>query len=224
MLLALDTATRHLSLALHDGQSVAAEHSWRTANHHTVELAPQVALLLRRAGLEAANLKGIAVAIGPGSYTGLRIGLGLAKGLALAHHLPLMGVPTGDILMRAQPPREESAFAVLQAGRGRVLALPYQWNEKRTAWEAAGESRVLTWGALVEALDGPTLVCGEIDEAGQAALRPLKGSVILATPAHSLRRAGFLAEIGWERLRAGQTDDPLLLAPLYGHAPEGATA
>jgi len=224
MLLALDTATRQLSLALHDGLSVAAEHSWRAGQHHTVELAPQAALLMRRAGVEPASLRGIAVALGPGSYTGLRIGLGLAKGLALAHNLPLVGVPTGDILMRAQAPRAHHARAVLQAGRGRVLVLPYQWNSQHERWEADGGARVLTWEALAGEIAGPTLVCGEIDEAGRDALRALKGQALLAAPAFSLRRAGFLAEIGWERIRAGQTDDPLRLAPLYGHAPEGAAA
>src|SRR5512137_2087890 len=120
MFLAIDTATRQISLALHDGHSVVAEQSWRTADYHTVELAPQTALLLRRAGTDPARLAGVAVAIGPGSYTGLRIGLGLAKGLALAHDLPLCGVPTFDILMRAQPPWEGKMVAILQAGRRRI--------------------------------------------------------------------------------------------------------
>ena len=92
MLLALDTATRNISLALHDGQAVLAEQTWRSAQHPTAELAPQVALLLLRAGLQPAGLQAVAVAIGPGSYTGLRIGLGLAKGLALAQAIPLVGV------------------------------------------------------------------------------------------------------------------------------------
>src|SRR5947207_262118 len=128
MLLAIDTATRTLSLALHDGMTVVAESSWRTSDHHTVELAPQTALLLRRAGLTPDQLPGIAVALGPGSYTGLRIGLGLAKGLALAHDLPLIGVPTFEILMRAQPAREEKVAAILQAGRRRILVAGYRWN------------------------------------------------------------------------------------------------
>src|SRR5690349_5628742 len=117
MLLAIDTATKQISLALHDGQTVAAETTWLSDNFHSTELAPQVALLLRRAGRDAAGLSGIAVAIGPGSYTGLRIGLGFAKGLALAQNLPLVGVPTLDGLMRAQPPHAGPALALLQAGR-----------------------------------------------------------------------------------------------------------
>ncbi len=224
MLLALDTATRLISIALHDGQNLAAESTWQSGAYHTVELAPQVALLLRRAGLEPGQLRGVAVAIGPGSYTGLRIGLGFAKGLSLANNLPLLGVPTLDILMRAQPPRAEHALALLQAGRGRVSVGPYQWSARAFRWQAAGEVRVLDWPSLAQELlvaTTPTYVVGEIDAAGAELLRPLRGRVLLASPALGLRRAGFLAELGWERLRAGP-DDASRLAPAYGGQLQGA--
>jgi tRNA threonylcarbamoyladenosine biosynthesis protein TsaB len=228
MLLAIDTATRTLSLALHDGVAVVAESSWRTADHHTVELAPQTALLLRRAGLTPDQLPGVAVALGPGSYTGLRIGLGLAKGLALAHNLPLIGVPTFEILMRAQPAREESARAVLQAGRGRILVAPYRWNGQMQTWESEGDVRVTNWARLAEEIAEPTFICGEVDATGRDlfGLRKVKSLVSLASPAQSLRRAGYLAEIGWERLRASPSaaDHPDRLAPIYAGQPEGSAA
>ena len=223
MLLALDTATRQISIALHDGQAVAAETSWQTGGYHSVELAPQAALLLRRVGVEPGQLRGVAVAIGPGSYTGLRIGLGFAKGLSLANALPLVGVPTFDILMRAQPPRAEQAVALLQAGRSRVSAAPYHWHARTFRWQAAGEVRVLDWPALAAELSGaraPVYVVGEINSAGLELLRPLRGRVLLASAAQSLRRAGFLAELGWERLRTAP-DDANRLAPTYGGQPEG---
>jgi tRNA threonylcarbamoyladenosine biosynthesis protein TsaB len=224
MLLALDTATRQISLALHDGQSVIAESTWRTTNNHTVELAPNTALMLRRASVEPGQLRGIAVAQGPGSYTGLRIGLGLAKGLALAHHLPLIGVPTFEILMRAQSPRDERAIAVIRVGRGRVSTQAYRWAKR--GWVPEGETRVLDWAALAADIGEPTFICGEVEAAGMEQLRQLKVKVMLASPAHALRRAGYLAEIGWERLRASPpaVDDPNTLAPLYGGQPEGVIA
>jgi tRNA threonylcarbamoyladenosine biosynthesis protein TsaB len=224
MLLALDTATRLISIALHDGQSVAAESTWLAGAYHTIELAPQVALLLRRVGVEPSQLRGVAVAIGPGSYTGLRIGLGFAKGLSLANALPLVGVPTLDGLMRAQPPRAEQALALLQAGRGRVSAAPYHWSAKTFRWTAAGAVRVVDWPTLAQELaasDKPVYVVGEIDAAGADLLRPLRGRVLLASAAQSLRRAGFLAELGWERLRT-RPDDANRLAPAYGGQPYGA--
>jgi tRNA threonylcarbamoyladenosine biosynthesis protein TsaB len=227
MLLGIDTATRLISLALHDGQVVAAESTWQTDQYHTAELAPQAALLLRRAGVEPGGLRAIAVAIGPGSYTGLRIGLGFAKGLSLSQGIPLVGVPTLDGLMRAQPPRGERALALLLAGRGRVSAAPYRWDPRRLRWEADGAVRVLEWAALAAELEagptdaGPMYVAGELDAAGAELLRGMRGKVRLATPAQSLRRAGFLAEIGWERLRSAP-DDAGRLAPIYGAQPAGA--
>ena len=219
MFLAIDTATRQVSLALHDGLSVIAEISWRTEGYHSVELAPQTALMLRRARVDPARLSGLAVAIGPGSYTALRIGLGLAKGLSLAHGVPLCGVSTFDILMRAQPRAEGKALAILQAGRRRISAAPYLW-QLPGGWVPAGEARVLEWSLLAEELeaetDYPVYVCGEIDETGHECLRRLKDRVQVATPGQALRRAGYLAEIGWERLRRQQMDAAATLAPVYG--------
>jgi tRNA threonylcarbamoyladenosine biosynthesis protein TsaB len=225
MLLALDTATRLISLALHDGQAVLSESTWQTANNHTLELAPQVALLLRRAGLDASKLRGVVVALGPGSYTGLRIGLGFAKGLSLAQNLALIGVGTYEALLRAQPPRPEPVVAVLQAGRGRVLAARFQWQARGHHWQALDTPQVCTWTELAESIQAAAYVCGEVDTAGSEALRGKRGLVTLAGPAQSLRRAGYLAEIGWERVRANSglgTEQASRLAPIYASGPAGA--
>lgn len=215
MLLALDTATRSISLALHDGQSVLAEHTWRTADHHTVELAPNTERLLNRANVEPHSLSAIAVALGPGSYTGLRIGLGFAKGLSLANNIPLIGVPTFEILLHATAPRPETVLTVLQAGRGRVSAAAYRWQ---AGWQAVGPMRVIDWKTLAADISEPTWVCGEVDEAGRAALQSRADLVTVASPAHALRRAGHLAEIGWQRLRGQRLDAAGALAPIYGGA------
>jgi len=220
MLLALDTATRALSLALHSGEMLLAEHSWQSHNYHTIELAPQVAHMLQQAAVSPAQLSGIAVALGPGSYTGLRIGLGFAKGLALAQNVPLIGVSTFESLIRAQAPCPELTLAIVQAGRGRVSVAAYRWQADE--WQLVTPARVLTWAALAAEISTPTYACGEIDAAGRELL--MAKSVRLAPPAQALRRAGYLAEIGWERLRRQQTDDPARLAPAYGNTLDGSGA
>lgn len=231
MILAIDSATRQLSIALHDGQRVAAESSWRAAATHSVELAPQVALLLRRAGAEPAGLAGVAVARGPGSYTSLRIGLGLAKGLAMAHALPLIGVPTFDIILRGLGPlagplagAAARVLAVIAAGRGRAVAAEYLWDGR--AWSPQGAARLAAWADLAADARPETLLCGEWEAAPPEALRALRANpaLKLQTAAGALRRAGFLAEIGWERLNAGQVDDALRLAPVYAGQPDGSPA
>lgn len=213
MILAIDTATRFISIALHDGDAVVAESAWRTLDRHTVELAPAVQALMHRSGVAPGDLSGVAVAIGPGSFTGLRIGLGLAKGLALAQGLKVWGAPTLDILAFAQPPRPEPMIAALQAGRGKIAAAAYRWQAD--AWGAQAEPRVTDWASLAAGIREPTYVCGEIDPPGLAALRRLRGRALIARPAHAVRRAAFLAELAWARARAGESDDPARLAPIY---------
>jgi len=99
MLLALDTATDTIGLALTDGARILAEEVWLARRHATVELAPETARLLRRTGAREDQLQGIAITIGPGSYTGLRIGLAFAKGLAFGpggDHRPRQLHQAGD--------------------------------------------------------------------------------------------------------------------------------
>ena len=120
MLLAIDTSTQWVGLALFDGAQAAGEMLWRTQHHHTVELAPTVQALLQRCGVTPKDLSALAVALGPGSFTSLRIGLALAKGMALALNLPVVGIPTLDIQAYAQPVLELPLISVLQSGRGRL--------------------------------------------------------------------------------------------------------
>ena len=83
MLAAFDTATAFASFALHDGLQVRVEQTWESQRRHTVELVPRFVAALEQLGLRAAQLSGLAVTRGPGSFTGLRVGMAVAKGLAL---------------------------------------------------------------------------------------------------------------------------------------------
>jgi tRNA threonylcarbamoyladenosine biosynthesis protein TsaB len=213
VLLALDTSTRNIGVALYDGWRVLGETIWASDGFHTVELAPAVAEILSRAGLQIKDLGALAVATGPGSFTGLRIGMALGKGIALARHLPLVGVRTLDVLAAAQPVIEVPLVAVLQIGRGRLAA---GWYEAvRGAWEPTGEIGILTAEVLVERIQKPTLICGELTFEERRILSRLKKNAILATPAQSFRRPSFLAELAWQRWQAGDLDDPVSLAPFY---------
>jgi len=217
MLVAFDTATRLISLALHDGQRIHYEITWRTAQHHTVELAPAIRAALGQVGATPADLTAVAVAQGPGSFTGLRIGLSVAKGLAAAQSIPLVAVPTLDIVAEAVPPADAPLIAVIEAGRTRICAGAYYWGN--TAWRPNGSPEILSWAALAERLTAPVLVAGEVDDAGRAALAAAPVPVSLAPASVNLRRAGFLAEIGWRRLRAGEADDLAAVTPIYLHQP-----
>jgi tRNA threonylcarbamoyladenosine biosynthesis protein TsaB len=215
MLLAIDTATRMIGLALHDGVQLCAESTWRTANHHTVELTPALDRMLARVGVSTAALTALAVTLGPGSYTGLRIGMSLAKGLALAADppLPIVGIPTLDVVAAAQPHHADRLCAVAQAGRGRINAGFYDWAGE-AGWQSGELPVITTWGALAAQIAEPTQVAGEVDAQGREALAG-NDAAIVANAALGLRRAGFLAELALRRLRAGESADPAAIAPVY---------
>lgn len=211
MFLAIDTATSVVGLSLDDGHEVLTERVFRAKRHHTAELAPEVALVLRNGGIRPTDLTGLAVTQGPGSYTGLRIGMALAKGLALAHGLPLVGVPTLDVVARAQPEREESLLAVMRAGRGRVGAVWYKWGPQ--GWQSEGQPESFSWDEVLERLQEPTYVCGEIGDAADS----LSGrrNVVLADPSLNVRRPSVLAVLAREALEGGAPADARELKPIY---------
>jgi len=218
MLLALDTSTRTVGVALYDGVQVVSEVMWHSRDFHTVELAPAVAEILEKSVLGPRDLQAIAVALGPGSFTGLRIGLALAKGLALARRLPIVGVPSLDILAFSQPVVHPYLAAVLRAGRGRLAVGWYQAVDH--AWQASAAIELLTAAELNERIQAPTQVCGELDEEEQRLLARKRKNVALASPARAVRRPAMLAELGWQRWQAGQVDDVRALSPIYLHDKE----
>lgn len=217
MLLAIDTASRLISLALHDGCQLNLESTWHTANNHTIELAPAIQRALAQAQVTAADLTAVAVSQGPGSFTGLRIGLGMAKGLAIAQQIALVAVPTLEILAAGIPAFDGALVAVLQAGRGRICAQRYRWQGDR--WTPAEQAAITTWERQIEAVEQNTVFAGEIDETGCALLDASERPVTRLSGALALRRAGFLAELAWARVNAGDTDDPAAVTPIYLHQP-----
>lgn len=215
MLLAVDTSTRAVGVALYDGAQILSESIWTSHDFHTVELAPAVRSTLERSRVDVKDLQAVAAAIGPGSFTGLRIGLALVKGLALVRHIPLIGVPSLDPLAAAQPLLAIPMAAVLRAGRGRLAVGWYRPGSK--SWEATGKTEIATAEELAERIQEPTRVCGELNAEERRLLARKRKIVRLASPAYSLRRPSFLAELAWRRWRAGQVDDPATLSPIYLH-------
>ena len=216
MLLAVDTSTRWIGIALYAENQVLGEMLWQTNTHHSVELAPAIASLLKRCEVSSDQLKVMAVALGPGSFTSLRIGLALVKGMSLALHVPAIGVPTFDILAAAQPLMENvTLLTILQAGRGRLAVS--RFNVANAVWQSSGEIKVMSPEDVAAKIKGPTLVCGEINDSLRQLLARKRKNVMIASPAQSLRRPSYLAEIAWRRWEKNETDDVVSLAPIYLH-------
>lgn len=222
MLLAIDTATRQAGIALYDGaRGLIAEHNWHSANRHTEELVPAIAQMLGQAGAAPRDLTAVGVALGPGSFTGLRVGLAAAKGLALARGIKLLGVPTLDAVAYPHQAQPAPVVALLQAGRGRVYWAAYAHGP--AGW---GPQSPYALGTVVEVANAtlrPMLFVGEISPADRETLIRFAGRprAQFLPPALAMRRAGYLAELAWARYQAGDDDDPATLSPIYLQQPDG---
>jgi tRNA threonylcarbamoyladenosine biosynthesis protein TsaB len=213
MLLAIDTSTRQIGIALYDGVRVLHESTWISNFYHTVELAPAIDRAFSRLDISQEDIKVLGVAVGPGSFTALRTGLAFAKGIALAWNLPIVSVSTLEFLVASQPLLEIPLVAVVEAGRKRLAV---GWYEAQNGkWVRSGDIELFTPAELAKKMLRPTRICGEMDETTRIILKRRWKNVQLASPAASLRRPAFLAELAWERWQAGEVQDPVTLAPIY---------
>ncbi len=246
MLLALDTSTRSASLALTEGGALRAELTWVVGNNHSVELLRRLEWLLHEQQVELSQLRAVAAAIGPGSFTGVRVAVTVAKTLAFSLRIPLVGVSTLDLIAYGQAVAGLPVCALLDAGRGEVYAGRYQARVTEQAssadangaqpntqawaatargggglvWQRQGDFQVVAPEELAGQIHEPTLFCGELSAQAQQTLAERLGALALFVPGlASARRAGLLAELAAQRLERGEHDDPLTLEPLYLRRP-----
>jgi tRNA threonylcarbamoyladenosine biosynthesis protein TsaB len=214
MLLAIDTSTGLTSLACYDQNGLLGESTWHSARNHTAQLLPHLDVLLRHIQRSTADIQAVAVALGPGSWSGLRVGMSLAKGMALAGSLVLIGVGTLDALAYQHQHPVLPVYALIRLGRERFAAAKFQYSGKRWARMSGNEN--VTLADLYARIQEPMLLCGDIDAAVQEQLQRSVGThATFPAPAARMRRAGYMAELAWQRFVAGEHDDIAQLEPLY---------
>lgn len=204
-ILAIDTSAEQAGLALGDATALY-ERSWAAGRTQTTSVLPEIDTLLHEAGIPITDLGAIAIASGPGTFTGLRVGMSIAKGLVLARDLPIFGIPTLDIVA-AGAEDESDVVAVLPAGRGRVV---WQQYGKR----GDQEPRNTTAPEFVEHLaDLPeVLVVGELSAEHRATIEQVHSRTRWEN-----RRPAILLKQARERWLRGEIDDPVTLEPSYLH-------
>lgn len=237
-LLAFDTSTRQSSIALCTEDAVLGEYIWNAGSNHSVELLDNMRRLLTDCEVALPQIDAIAVAIGPGSFNGVRVSVSAAKALAFSLQKTLLGVGTLDCIAAQQNYWRGPICALLEAGRGELYAACYRCKEVREDngnvsfhAERMGEHVLLTPPQLVEHLRASGadasqasseswLFCGELKAPTRQALQELMGKQGVFAPMQaSARRASTLAALSQQRLRMGQHDDPLTLEPLYLRRP-----
>jgi tRNA threonylcarbamoyladenosine biosynthesis protein TsaB len=205
--LAVDTSTLAGGVALLEGERTVAEYILDVRLTHSERLMPAIDRVMHDARWGPRDLTGLAVAIGPGSFTGLRIGISAIKGLALALSLPIAAVPTLDALAASYPGSALPVCAVVTARRDEVYASLYRWdgNAMRREWDYLA----LSPAELAERLRVPVVVIGE---GASAIASPL---VRLAPPWRRVVSPAIVGHLGGESLRRGDRVSAAELVPLY---------
>lgn len=209
-LLAIDTSTEQAGFALFNGTRMT-ELSWPAGRTQTVSVLPRINDLLGSLDLALEDVGAVGVARGPGTFTGLRVGLSIAKGLAIVGDRSLIGIDTLAISARPFTDAGLHVLAVLPAGRQRLV------------WAVFGEGihaatpRNTTLEELRAYLGShrDLVVAGELLPEQRAEIVRSHGAVVSA--AGGARRTGVLAELAWDRWRRGDVDDPATIEPLYLH-------
>ncbi len=216
-ILALDTAAATGSVALIDGEELIGEYLLNIRATHSERLLPALIRILQDGGWTGSDIEGVAAATGPGSFTGLRIGVATAKALAYTWQKPLIGVTVLEGLAFQVGFAAQWVCTMVDARHGEVYGRLYKMSGLP---EPAGDY----WAGPVEeflkqvldAAAGPICFCGDgaavywdrvLEAAGERAVRPASNSMQL--------RASSIALLGRQKLLAGESHDPLTLAPMY---------
>ena len=242
LLLALDTSTHQASVALCDEQTLYGEYTWQIGNNHSVELLERIQrLMVVDCGSSLQAIDGVTVAIGPGSFNGVRVAVATAKAFAFALQKPLVGVSTLEIIAAQQDKWRGPVCSILEAGRSELYAACYLFDERDNNGEITHHIRqlseylMLSPQQLVTHLNehmnqwagvpgkrqvSPILFCGELSEiTRQVIYEQMQGKSLFIDNLQATRRASSLALLAIQRLDEGKIEDPMLLEPLYLRRP-----
>lgn len=218
MQIAIDTSTDTASLALVRDNEILAEMTWRCGQNHSTQLLPNLSYLLNQAEVNLQSADCIIVARGPGSFNGIRVGISTAKGLAFSLDIPIIGISTLEAEAYQHAGTGLSVCPIFNAGRGEIATAIYR--KKGSKWLQLTPEHITTVETLCSQITARTVFCGEYLPKIAVQLKQLlkRKAVIPATTAN-LRRAGFLAELGLQRMKADDFDNPVTLQPLYLRVP-----
>ncbi len=222
-ILGIETATRTGSVAVVSEGGVVAEYTLNIELTHSERLMSTVDRVIKDTGLALSDMDGFAVSIGPGSFTGLRIGVSAVKGLALVTNKPVAAVPTLRALAWNLPHSLYPICPLLDAKKKEVYAAIYQYEDDSLV-QVMPETAI-SLKDLAGKIAGKTVFTGEAANAFRNDIRAVFGERALFAPlSASVPSAASVAEIGLGMLTSGARTDADSLIPLYIRRPEAEVA
>ncbi|MFT3788104.1 MAG: tRNA (adenosine(37)-N6)-threonylcarbamoyltransferase complex dimerization subunit type 1 TsaB [Tepidisphaeraceae bacterium] len=211
--LALETSGRTGSVALHRDGVLIAERSYPHGLQHAAAVVPMVDELCRSHGLAPSSIEAVYVSAGPGSFTGLRVGVTMAKTLAFATGAKLVAVPTVDVLAANAPPEATNVIVILDAKRGQIFTARFA-RSSEGALTAIEPAHLDTLKAMLDRTPRPVWLIGEGIDYHREAI-PIDPATIVGEKSAWTPRAAVVAELGSALAAAGQFVDPYKLTPIY---------
>lgn len=213
IVLGIESASIQGGVALVGAEGVIAEYVLNVEATYAERLMPAVDQVLRDARITIPEVEGLAISIGPGSFTGLRIGLSTVKGLALATGKPVVGVPTLHALAWSIPYCRYPVCAILGARKKEVYCAFFEYRGAELV--CLMEDAALTPEAVVEQINQPTLFVGDGWRVHGAYLQEALGGLAIPPPTSRGACPAAVADLGRRRLLRGEKDSVEELVPRY---------
>ena len=215
-ILAIDTATQVSSVAVLKEGRLLAELTMQGKLTHSETLLPHIEQVLKMAAVAKEELTGIAVSNGPGSFTGLRIGLAAAKAMSYVLGIPLVGVSTLQALAYQLPAPGVRVMCLLDAQKGNAYVESYRWeNNSLQVVDSVQVAKITDIVAACANMSEQVILLGDAVQKKVAGKFELPANVSVAPPHIVMPRAACVAMLGQAKLMAGETDNVMDLEPVY---------
>jgi tRNA threonylcarbamoyladenosine biosynthesis protein TsaB len=216
--LALETSGRVGSVALSRDGQLLAEQTYPHGLKHAAALVSVVDSIVKAHGVLPREITAVAVSQGPGSFTGLRVGITLAKTLGYVTGAKIVAVPTLEVIVNNLPAEARHAIVLLDAKRGQVFAQRFT-RDAREGWIGVDAPRLATLEQMLREVSGNVWLTGEGIEFHREET-PIGDSLIRASPDLWTGRASVVGRLAIARFERGETTDEYALTPLYVRLPE----
>ncbi len=210
-ILGLETATQVCGAALLKDDQWIADYHLNQKNVHAAKLMNIIKLVLDQGGISVSDVDAVAVSIGPGSFTGLRIGLSVAKGLALGSNIPIVAVPTFDGLAEQAPIPTGTICPVLKSRSFEYFYAIYDRHNFVNTLKQ--EPRLVPTDNIMDVLPENALIVGQVQELQSN--KKLNGRYIFAPTDVAKPSALHIARLGMDKFKSGETAVFETLEPMY---------
>jgi tRNA threonylcarbamoyladenosine biosynthesis protein TsaB len=215
IILALNTSTKQYGLALLENETVLGEYLLLSGPSHYTDLMPCLSDLLKKTTVKPGRLDGVGVAIGPGSFTGTRVGLAVAKGLSYGLGIPIAGVSTLWALASQIPYAREDICPLVSSRKGEIFAALFRRDRDNHLMRVT-EDAGLKAADLSTLIKKKTIVIGNDFTAQSPLVKQYARKNILVAPAHLWNlRAASIGALALQKLVQGPLDSVSELIPLY---------